>query len=1177
MIQVREITKTYQTGSLTQRALDGLSLSLRDSEFVVILGQSGSGKTTLLNVIGGLDSCDSGELVINGVSTKQYKSRDWDAYRNHSVGFVFQSYNLIEHQTILSNVELALTIGGVSRKERSRRAMEALGKVGLSDHIHKKPSQLSGGQMQRVAIARALVNDPDILLADEPTGALDSETSLQVMDLLKEVAKDRLVVMVSHNAELAEQYATRIVRLSDGRIVSDSDPFDPPEQKTEYKKPGKASMSFLTALMLSLHNLWTKKVRTILVSFAGSIGIIGIALILSMSNGATLYINSVEEETLKSYPLQITSSGMDLSSFMTRNRDTSEAPAEEEKSMVREWNMITRMFSRVTENDLRSLRQYIETEDTTIYRNSQAVEYLYNVVPYIYLERENTIRQVNPDTSFSALGFSSTTTMNSFMSAFASTDSFSQLPADGDIYLSQYDVKAGRWPENYDECVLVLTQNGLVADLTLYAMGLKDPAILDAIIQSFAQGKTYEEKIDRETYPYEDFLGIEWKVIAPSALYTYESDFGSWTNHADDAAYMKTLLSSAQTLRIVGVVQAKEDASGALLNPGILYPASLTLHLMEQSANSGIVRAQLENPEINVLTGLAFGENPAERDFDIASLFTFDEEAIRNLFSPDLEALTFDFSSLDLSSFNFSSIDLSAYLNANTLRGLMPQLSETQLSELVSLIDFDISSDSMRALFEDILSGYLEFSASDPSTDYAKLPESTLEYLRTQEASDTLSKGINDAIRSNSEGLMTQDEMTAMIEEVMSGFSDYAREQGLGEDTDLSAYLSAYLASAQASAKISAVSEGIRTRLASVQLSDSQIESIAASLYSGYQSYAEANSLPDPQYLGSSFSEYLNTNEAKEKISSAVLDTVDTSALESKLSEMTGSLASSMQYQLSSLLTGAMQSAAQQISDAMQSSMSEAAEKMRESFEDAFRFTGEDLSKVFSISMTPGEMRDLFNSLLSGDTNATYASVLTKLGYADQEDPYSIVIYPIDFDGKKEIKDSLERYNEAARIAGEEEKVIVYTDIVDTLMSSVTQIIDAISWILIAFVAISLVVSSVMIGVITYISVLERKKEIGILRAIGASKRNISNVFNAETITIGALAGVLGIAISLLLLIPANYLIHTLSGEMGINAVLPAGAAVILILLSIFLTLIGGLIPSRKAANSDPVAALRSE
>ncbi len=1179
MIQIQEITKTYKTGSLVQRALDHLSLSLRDSEFVVILGQSGSGKTTLLNVIGGLDRSDSGELIINGVSTKTYKSRDWDAYRNHSVGFVFQSYNLIPHQSILSNVELALTIGGISRKERRRRAREALEKVGLSEHLHKKPSQLSGGQMQRVAIARALVNDPEILLADEPTGALDSETSVQVMDLLKEVAKDRLVVMVSHNAELAQQYATRIVRLLDGRIVSDSDPYEPPKTEVQHRKPGKAAMSFLTALMLSLHNLWTKKVRTVLVAFAGSIGIIGIAMILSMSNGANLYINSIEEETLKSYPLQITSSGMDFSSFLTRTRGEDPQPSDStDQKEVREWNMITRMFSRVTENDLKSLRAYIETQDAGIYPNSQAVEYLYNVVPYVYLYRDGKVRQVNPDTSFSALGFSSSGgSMNSFMSAFASTDSFSQLPSEEEIYLSQYEVKAGRWPERYDECVLVLTQNGFVSDLTLYAMGVKDPNILDAIVQSFAQGKTYEERIERDSYSFGDFLGTEWKVISASQLYTYDKEFQSWTNHSDDEAFMKKLLSSAESLRIVGVVQAKEDANGALLNPGILYPASLTLHLMERSAQSEIVRAQLQNEDVNVLTGLPFGEQPDERDFDFSSLFTFDQEALENLFRYDPQSLSFDPSALDLSSIDFSSVNLSSYLNPNTLLQLFPQLTQQQLEELVSLIEFDVSSDSMQQLFEDIYRGYLDFSASDPSTDYAKLPQSALEYLRTQTASEILSDGISKAIEKNGEGLMTLEEMTASIEAVTGGFADYAQERGIGEDTDLSAYMRDYLASPAVSAKLSGVTEGIRARLAAAQLSDSQVQEIVSALYTGYQGYAQENGLPDPQYLGSSFSEYLNTPEAKERISGAVLETIDTSALEEKITEMTGEFSASIESRLSSMLSGAMQSAGQQISASLQSTMTEAAAQLQASLEEAFRFTPEDLSNVFSLSMTPSEMRDLFNSLLSGDTNATLASVLNRLGYAEAEDPYSIVIYPIDFNAKKAIKDSLERYNEAARIAGKEDQVIVYTDIVDTLMSSVTQIIDAISGVLIAFVAISLVVSSVMIGVITYISVLERKKEIGILRAIGASKRNVSNVFNAETIIIGALAGIFGIAITLLLLIPANYLIHSLTGETGINAVLPPQSAFILILLSIFLTLIGGLIPSRKAANSDPVAALRSE
>ena len=496
-LQIKDIRKVYKTGPLVQRALDGVSLSLRDNEFVAILGPSGSGKTTLLNVIGGLDRCDGGELVINGVSTKKYSARDWDSYRNHTVGFVFQSYNLIPHQSVLANVELALTISGVGRSERRRRAREALVQVGLAEHLHKKPAQLSGGQMQRVAIARALVNDPDILLADEPTGALDSETSVQVMELLKEVARDRLVVMVTHNPELADQYATRIVRLKDGRIIDDTDPYDPDtETPAVHRNLGRAFMSPLTALSLSFHNLWTKKVRTLLVAFAGSIGIIGIAMILSMSNGVDRYIQSVEEDTLKSYPLQITDSSFNLAAFMPQNRKDDEEDEEEpqeEPAEVREWKTVTNLFSRVSVNDLTALRAWLESGETDVYDHVQAITYEYNVTPRIYAVDGETVRQVNPDVSFAAMGVSSTEGLSSMLSQFSSTDSFHPMPSDPILYEEQYEVAAGRWPAAWNECVVVLSKGGWVPDLTLYALGLKDPAELEEMVRRFAQGEPVPE------------------------------------------------------------------------------------------------------------------------------------------------------------------------------------------------------------------------------------------------------------------------------------------------------------------------------------------------------------------------------------------------------------------------------------------------------------------------------------------------------------------------------------------------------------------------------------------------------------------------------------------------------------------------------------------------------------
>ena len=683
MLQIKEIRKVYKTGSLVQKALDGVSLNLRDNEFVAILGPSGSGKTTLLNVIGGLDHCDSGELIINGVSTKKYSARDWDSYRNHTVGFVFQSYNLIPHQTILANVELALTISGVGRGERRRRAEEALKKVGLAEHIHKKPAQLSGGQMQRVAIARALVNDPDVLLADEPTGALDSETSVQVMELLKEVARDRLVVMVTHNPELADEYATRIVRLKDGRITDDSDPYNPETAEPGvHRNLGRAFMSPLTALSLSFNNLWTKKVRTLLVAFAGSIGIIGIAMILSMSNGVDRYIQSVEEDTLKSYPLQITDSSFNLASFMPQNRD--EEGETEEPAEVREWKTVTNLFSRVSVNDLTALRAYLESGETDVYDQVQAIVYDYNITPRIYKLEEGRARQVNPDTSFAAMGFSSTEGMSSMLSQFSSTDSFHPMPSAKALYEEQYEVKAGRWPEAWNECVVVLTQRGRVSDMTLYTLGLKDPAELEEMVRRFSQGETVQPDGPELRLNYADLLGIRFKVLPASALYTYDADYKLWTDRSADEAWLRRTLEGAEDLTVVGVVLPREDMSNPTLSYGIVYPAALSDHLRDLSAAGEVTKQQLSDQSFDVFTGLPFGESTQDRDMDLSALFSVDEEAIGKAFQFDMgEGGDFDFSDFDLSEMDLSDLDLSGAIDPNDFSAAMPSLSEKDITDLM--------------------------------------------------------------------------------------------------------------------------------------------------------------------------------------------------------------------------------------------------------------------------------------------------------------------------------------------------------------------------------------------------------------------------------------------------------------------------------------------------------------
>ena len=614
-----------------QKALDGVSLNLRDNEFVAILGPSGSGKTTLLNIIGGLDRYDSGDLIINGISTKKYKERDWDSYRNHTIGFVFQSYNLIPHQTLLANVELALTISGISKAERKKRAQEALARVGLGEQVHKKPSQLSGGQMQRVAIARALVNNPDIVLADEPTGALDSETSIQVMELLQEVARDRLVVMVTHNPELAQQYATRIVNLRDGKIRSDTDPFEVDEKtlkEPEHKNMGKSSMSFLTALSLSFNNLRTKKARTLLTSFAGSIGIIGIASILALSTGVNTYIHSVEEETLSEYPLQIQSTGFNFASSMMMSAGGS-GEAQEESGDVNVIQMVTDMFSTMDSNDLEALKEYLDHGDSGIDQYVSAIEYSYDSVPQIYREDGDSIRQVNPDQSFSALGLGSGSSANSMMSSMMSTDVFYEMPENESLYKDQYEVMAGRWPENYNECVVVLTSSGGISDFMLYTLGLRDAMELDEMIQQFID----EEEVDTPdhigSYTYEDILGTTFKVVNRADYYQYDSQYQVWTDKTDNDEYMKELVQNGEDLKVVGVVQPAEDANAVSLTTGIGYTKDLSRHVAEEAENSEIVQQQLQNPDVDVFTNEAFGEESGQRDLDMNSLFTVDEDAIQ--------------------------------------------------------------------------------------------------------------------------------------------------------------------------------------------------------------------------------------------------------------------------------------------------------------------------------------------------------------------------------------------------------------------------------------------------------------------------------------------------------------------------------------------------------------------
>ena len=1064
MLQLKKIHKQYKTGDLVQTALDKVSLNLRDCEFVAILGPSGSGKTTLLNIIGGLDRYDSGDLIINGISTKKYTDRDWDSYRNHTIGFVFQSYNLIPHQTVLANVELALTISGVSGAERRRRATEALQKVGLGNQLHKHPTEMSGGQMQRVAIARALVNDPDILLADEPTGALDSETSIQVMELLKEVAKDRLVVMVTHNPELAHQYATRIVQLKDGVIRSDTDPFEPDAAQLAppvHKSMGRSSMSPLTSLSLSFNNLLTKKARTLLTAFAGSIGIIGIALIISLSAGVNQYIDDTERSTLSEYPLQILSSGMDLTSMLTSGSSASASGTTAGEGMVPVRQLITQMVAGITSNDLKSLKTYLESDDCTIAEDASSIEYSYNVQPQIYREdADGSIRQVNPDSSLSSLGISSTSSTNSMMSSMMNTSVFYQLPESDELYNSQYEVKAGRWPEKYNECVAVLGADGTITDYALYALGLRDSAELDKMIQQFAQNQNVDVPTDFKTYRYSDFIGIQFKLVNAADRYLRDDDHNAWVDKSDDKDFMKSLVASGETLTVVGVVQPKEDASASMLSSGIAYPAALTQHVIAAAADSQMVQDQLASPSINVMNSEPFGTEDASA-FDMSSLFRIDTDRLKSAFQFDTSKLNFDLSgAFDLDN---GSVDLGSLIDPDDFRldldlTEMPDLDMSTLTDLFANMDLSVSEDKMQELAQKVLVGYKDYVIGNGILNLNKISFS--QYLK----SDAFKTLMNDAMGE----LFDQDALQAQFSEAMQ--------------TAMSTLMESYS---------SQISETLQTQLGSA-----------------------------------------------------------------------------MQTAMTKLMT--------QMSQNIQGQMQQSFSQLGSQMESALKIDATAFQKAIQFNMSEDDLADLMKSAMLSST-ATYDSNLQTLGYADLDAPSQIKIYPQDFDHKASVVAKLDAYNDNMRSQGADDKVIQYTDVVGTLMTSVTEIINMISNMLVAFVSISLVVSSIMIGVITYISVLERRKEIGILRAIGASKRNISEVFNAETFIIGLCSGVMGVVLSEILLIPGNMLIQKISNGTNVVARLPLNAALVLIVLATVLTILGGFIPAKGASRSDPVKALRSE
>ena len=975
MLELKNIVKDYEAGSTTVRALKGISISFRESEFVAILGQSGCGKTTLLNIIGGLDRYTSGDLIINGKSTKEFTDRDWDTYRNHSIGFVFQSYNLIPHQTVLSNVELALTLSGVSPAERRKRAIEVLEKVGLGDQLDKAPNQMSGGQMQRVAIARALVNDPDILLADEPTGALDSETSVQIMDLLKEISHDKLIIMVTHNPELAERYATRTVRLLDGTVIGDTAPCT--EAAPPLKPEGaltKPSMSFKTALGLSLNNLMTKKARTFLTAFAGSIGIIGIALILSLSNGIQHYIDDVQEDTLSSYPLTIQAEAVDLSTMVGAISGAHDSAMERTHDLDKVYSnqimydLLNNLTSMDTEvNNLTAFKAYLESPNNGLDEYISTIQYGYDMGFAVYTKDEDG-NIVKADVTELLEGVMSSMYGGDYSSYFSSMGNFYSSfnvwqemlsGKDGalinDTVKSQYDMVYGHWPENYDEVVLVVDKNNEISDLTLYALGLKSQKDMAQVMMSSLN----REQVDaeQESWSYEDLCGRTFKVILPSEHYEYDSAAGTYQDLTEKAGGLEYLYNSGDVgipLKIVGIVRPNGDAVATSMQGAIGYTAALTDYAIDRAAQQDIIAQQLSNPDVDVFTGEAF---PAQSDAEHADKVSAAKQYVAGLSGDALTSVLID----------TLATPSDAYLNKAT-DAAMAQIDRDSIKQMAASAGSDMDAEQINEMIDSM------------------------------------------------------------------------------DDTTLMNYAS------------------VKVR-----------ESIAA----------EYKAQMKQLYAGMSPSELTST----------------------------------------------------------------------------FTLLDDQYEYIYDTYMT------------SDTVSSSYDINLKKLGYVQKDSPSTINIYAIAFADKDKIADAIENYNNSVS----KEDQISYTDYVALLMSSITTIINAISYVLIAFVAISLVVSSIMIGIITYISVLERTKEIGILRSIGASKQDISRVFNAETLIEGFAAGVIGIGIALLLLIPINLIVHHLTGVSNLNAILPWLGGVLLVLISMALTFIAGLIPSGLAAKKDPVVALRTE
>lgn len=1088
MIEVKEIRKEYRTGEFVQRALDGVSVTFRDNEFVAVLGPSGSGKTTLLNILGGLDTADSGEIVINGTSTREYKSADWDTYRNHRIGFVFQSYNLIPHQTVRANVELAMTLTGVDTEERRARAEEALDKVGLKGHENKKPSQLSGGQMQRVAIARALVNNPEIVLADEPTGALDTETGIQVMNLLQEIAKDRLVIMVTHNPALAEQYANRIITLKDGSILEDKKPVTAEELKNSARtKIGesdagtKTSMSFRTALSLSFSNLMSKKGRTALTAFAGSIGIIGIAAILALSNGVNGYIAKVEEDTLSSYPLTISKNAADISSLFAgmsgNSKDDKKKEADSdsdggstvqedsgntnsavkaENMEIKQRNVLGNVFGSTRKNDLVAFKKYLDSKGNKVRRNASVITYNYGITPLIYkINSGSDPIQVNATDGMDA-------NYESFGIQNSSNTGFYQMLDDEKLLKQQYEIVAGKWPKKSTEAVLVLNKDGSVSDATLYQLGYYNRKEYDRAMIKYRETGKLEMSTDKQRpFRYKDALKLSYNVISPGEIYSYNSATGTWLDQSKSKTFMTDKLNNGIELKVVGVIKPNGKTRSNALQPGVGYLPSLTSQIIDRMKGADIVKQQLANPEVDVFTGKTFAALKEENgsSFDMSKLFSIDQRMLASAFKFDASKL-------------------------QKLFGMGP-LANLDYSKALSNVDTASLAQNMM---------------SDLTQELAEFPA----YLQQQNITLT-----------PAEQSMITTETSQLVATLLAGYPSFASDYGTNHPgAAQSEIITAYLSSTNSRTAISSTA----TRIA----------------------------------------QNLNRSDLRGTIERALTN------------YMQGRMAKIMGKFMNQVMTEMQKQLGSQIGDGMAISGD-----MASTMKSVFSVNPSAFAKAFSLNMDETQMAALFSQFMNNGI-VTYDSNLKKMGYADKASPESISIYPSSFERKDKVIKGIDSYNSRMKRTGHKSRVITYTDIMGTLMSSVTDIINMISYVLVAFISVSLIVSSIMIGIITYISVLERRKEIGILRAMGASKRNIANIFNAETFIEGLLSGVFAILFVYLVSIPINAVVLS-SFNVDHIMNLPIKAALVLVGISVFLTYIAGLIPSRSAAKRDPVEALRSE